>query len=72
MIVGQENVGKSSLLRSLKNANSKVKATSFANLLSTDGIDVQSFSTKKKDKDKRVKIDWSAWDFAGLYYFYSM
>lgn len=66
MIVGQENVGKTTLLSSIKGKTKLSKAFGKPPL-STDGIDIAEFTTtsskKEKDgsKEKPVKIDWSAW-----------
>eukprot|EP01117_Protostelium_nocturnum_P004285 TRINITY_DN1566_c0_g1_i1.p1 TRINITY_DN1566_c0_g1~~TRINITY_DN1566_c0_g1_i1.p1 ORF type:complete len:1485 (+),score=528.53 TRINITY_DN1566_c0_g1_i1:71-4525(+) len=79
MIVGQENVGKTTLLGAIKGKTKIAKMLSGAPL-STDGIDIAEFSTtslkedkkaKGKEKTKSVKIDWSAWDFAGQEVYYS-
>jgi hypothetical protein len=54
LIVGQENVGKTSLLRWFQ---SKKKKKPNLQVLSTDGIDIEQFEMKN--------IRFRAWDFAG-------
>jgi Leucine-rich repeat (LRR) protein len=73
-VVGQENVGKTSFIRTL----SKKKDKPGVQLLSTDGIQIDSLKMKVKlpveilgakgtKGDKKVQaVDFSIWDFAGL------
>eukprot|EP00026_Physarum_polycephalum_P000022 Phypoly_transcript_00022.p1 GENE.Phypoly_transcript_00022~~Phypoly_transcript_00022.p1 ORF type:complete len:3281 (-),score=556.54 Phypoly_transcript_00022:159-8669(-) len=77
MIVGQENVGKTSLLRSLKD---RKKVDTNVPSISTDGIDIHSLTFQgvfeeggDHDKVVRVKKDitLNVWDFAGQEIYYT-
>jgi GTPase SAR1 family protein len=76
MVVGQENVGKTTLIRSLNKKKVKKISKSPTSLglpnMSTDGIDIEDWSIEVtfKDKDKDAKprkqnVTFSVWDFAG-------
>lgn len=77
MIVGQEAVGKSSLLRSImkkkKGTTVSVFGTKRGNKnLSTDGIDIEQWDRKiKMHRGEVVKVNFRAWDFAGQEVYYS-
>lgn len=84
MIVGQENVGKTSLLNCLKNPV-KVKPVK---TLSTDGISIENFAAKSSpgeepqnnkshsgvssnnNNNDNIDIELCAWDFAGQEVYY--
>ena len=65
MFVGQENVGKSSLLHALMNLKNK-KRVKRGNI-STDGIDIERWTFKTNKQN----ITFSAWDFAGQEIYYT-
>eukprot|EP01103_Thecamoeba_quadrilineata_P004097 TRINITY_DN1381_c3_g1_i1.p1 TRINITY_DN1381_c3_g1~~TRINITY_DN1381_c3_g1_i1.p1 ORF type:complete len:1903 (+),score=318.22 TRINITY_DN1381_c3_g1_i1:778-5709(+) len=72
MVIGQDNVGKSTLLRWI---TTKKKITNRLDELSTDGVEISewSFYTDRfndKGGKNKIQIDVSTWDFAGqdLYY----
>jgi small GTP-binding protein len=80
MIVGQEAVGKSSLLRELVGKKKRQGPFGSAsgkrfqkNLLSTDGIDIEQWNRKIKDPKtgQTIKVNFRAWDFAGQEVYYS-
>eukprot|EP00009_Paramoeba_aestuarina_P004446 CAMPEP_0201516758 /NCGR_PEP_ID=MMETSP0161_2-20130828/8009_1 /ASSEMBLY_ACC=CAM_ASM_000251 /TAXON_ID=180227 /ORGANISM="Neoparamoeba aestuarina, Strain SoJaBio B1-5/56/2" /LENGTH=577 /DNA_ID=CAMNT_0047914025 /DNA_START=228 /DNA_END=1957 /DNA_ORIENTATION=- len=62
MIVGQENVGKTSLLHALVNKKYD------PNLLSTDGIDIETLYLPSQSKPK---MTFDVWDFAGQKDYYT-
>lgn len=79
MIVGQENVGKTTLLQRLQNRKHKTKKgqkDNFATIsISTDGIDIEEWQLNvnfktPEGKVKKQPVNFSVWDFAGqeLYY----
>ncbi len=76
MVVGQEAVGKTSLLRAVT-AKSKKKSAVFGakrtvRNLSTDGIDIEQWDRKVKLlSGETVKVNFRAWDFAGQEVYYS-
>ncbi|PRP77349.1 hypothetical protein PROFUN_05594 [Planoprotostelium fungivorum] len=78
MVMGQESTGKTTLLSSIKGKIKFPKILQKAPAV-TEGINIVEFSTtatrepKKdsKEKEKPVKIDWSAWDFDGQEAYYS-
>ena len=67
MIVGQENVGKSTLLHALRQV--KLKKRSKRPNISTDGIDISDWEVR--DSESKKPIIFSAWDFAGQEIYYS-
>eukprot|EP00007_Cunea_sp_BSH-02190019_P005553 CAMPEP_0174232408 /NCGR_PEP_ID=MMETSP0417-20130205/2700_1 /TAXON_ID=242541 /ORGANISM="Mayorella sp, Strain BSH-02190019" /LENGTH=2427 /DNA_ID=CAMNT_0015310457 /DNA_START=88 /DNA_END=7371 /DNA_ORIENTATION=+ len=70
MIVGQENVGKTSLLRCLtrkKNAKGKLDLET----MSTDGIDIESWEFTTTIAGQKQEVTLSAWDFAGQEIYYT-
>src|SRR3990167_6869659 len=76
LVVGKENVGKTSLIKKLqkssikksKNITQKVDTSSgSATSISTDGIDIDKLDFYSKDRGKN--IEFSAWDFAGQGFF---
>lgn len=76
MIVGQEAVGKTSLLRSI--VSKQRKSTLFGNRraltkapLSTDGIDIDQWDAKVQlQSGEKIKINFRSWDFAGQEVYY--
>ena len=66
MIVGQENVGKSTLLHALRQEGKKQKVK--RSNISTDGIDIAKWVVKTSDK---ISLTFSAWDFAGQEIYYA-
>jgi Leucine-rich repeat (LRR) protein/GTPase SAR1 family protein len=82
MIVGQEAVGKTSLLKCLTSkrvgapskavSTLKSKVTRYKSNLSTDGIDIEQWDRKlKMANGDTVKLIFKAWDFAGQEVYYS-
>jgi len=84
LVVGQENVGKTSLIRKLRSTQLKNPLRRAATLtrhfpqpsesnnsppISTDGIDIEHLQFTPKGNTKQT-VDFSIWDFAGqeLYY----
>jgi GTPase SAR1 family protein len=66
MVVGQENTGKTSLVRQLLRSVD-VKKGGDKSEVSTDGITVIDFSTNLRinpEGEKRA-VEFSTWDFAG-------
>eukprot|EP00026_Physarum_polycephalum_P000783 Phypoly_transcript_00784.p1 GENE.Phypoly_transcript_00784~~Phypoly_transcript_00784.p1 ORF type:complete len:1126 (+),score=166.43 Phypoly_transcript_00784:12-3389(+) len=68
MVVGQENVGKTTLLQALRNTTKMMGDHSIP--LSTDGIDIATWKVKL-DKVTKKKIEFSCWDFAGQEIYYN-
>ena len=66
MFVGQENVGKSTVLHALKNL--KLRRRTKRSNISTDGIDIERWSMKTASKQT---LTFSAWDFAGQEIYYA-
>lgn len=76
MVVGQENVGKTTLINKLQNRKQRtktkgtIKGVNTANI-STDGIDIDLwnisvlFKTKEDPKPRKQTVSVSVWDFAG-------
>eukprot|EP01102_Stenamoeba_stenopodia_P010656 TRINITY_DN3237_c0_g1_i5.p1 TRINITY_DN3237_c0_g1~~TRINITY_DN3237_c0_g1_i5.p1 ORF type:complete len:1193 (+),score=204.69 TRINITY_DN3237_c0_g1_i5:671-4249(+) len=70
MLVGQGNVGKTSLLTALQSKSGKRKKGT--DNMATDGIDISTWQVKtKKDTAETKMIHFSAWDFAGQEVYYS-
>lgn len=74
MVVGQENVGKTTLLQALRNTSKTIGDHSTP--LSTDGIDIATWKVKldkgdKQENKKAKKIEFSCWDFAGQEVYYN-
>lgn len=70
MIVGDENVGKTSVVHNLfskKKSGAKLKKHSIA----TDGIDIKEHVHKYKDGMKEFNVTWNIWDFAGQSVYYT-
>jgi len=66
MFVGQENVGKSTLLHALVTHKGKKKGK--RGNISTDGIDIERWQLKTPTKQT---LTFSAWDFAGQEIYYA-
>lgn len=66
MLVGQENVGKTTLLHAMRQLQKKQRGK--RNNISTDGIDIESWNIKTSDKRQ---LTFSAWDFAGQEIYYA-
>ena len=67
MVVGQENVGKTTVINHLQN---KKKVPKGGVSMSTDGIDICEWEMKINVKDqhqrtKQIPLIFSIWDFAG-------
>jgi len=58
MIVGDENVGKTSLLNCLKQEKKK-------DTIAIDGIDIQDWVENIIVENNKVELKFSVWDFAG-------
>lgn len=87
LIVGQENVGKTSLLRCLAkeaninlnsqnndsyvSSNSQNKLQRTGKPISTDGIDIQTIFFETEISNKTKNIQFSIWDFAGQEIYYT-
>ncbi len=75
MVVGQEAVGKTSLIRALISKAKKTpmfSAKRVTKTLSTDGVDIEQWDRKvKMPNGEVVKINFRAWDFAGQEVYYS-
>ena len=67
MIVGQENVGKTSLMRALKKEKKGKKEKKEDRNLATDGIDIHEWHVKSNSVEE---IEFSSWDFAGQVFFF--
>jgi GTPase SAR1 family protein len=77
LVVGQENVGKTSILRRLKTFSAqgskgfglkRNRAPTSINAppISTDGIDIEDLTLCAVEKDgQRKALQFSTWDFAG-------
>jgi len=59
MVVGDENVGKTSLLNCLRGPKQKKET------IATDGIDIHEWSENATIEGQKVPIRFDAWDFAG-------
>ncbi|EFA77446.1 leucine-rich repeat-containing protein [Heterostelium album PN500] len=78
MIVGQENVGKTTLLKALKDKKKKPQAT--GPNISTDGIDIDNWVIPAQFEEldenhrpykKKQDVTLSVWDFAGQEIYYT-
>eukprot|EP01104_Vermistella_antarctica_P009100 TRINITY_DN2320_c0_g1_i2.p1 TRINITY_DN2320_c0_g1~~TRINITY_DN2320_c0_g1_i2.p1 ORF type:complete len:3638 (+),score=457.03 TRINITY_DN2320_c0_g1_i2:486-11399(+) len=72
MVVGDENVGKTSLLTCLKEKRTGVFSKKKEDTIATDGIDISDWSEQVLTADnKKVDININAWDFAGQEVYYT-
>eukprot|EP01102_Stenamoeba_stenopodia_P006506 TRINITY_DN1787_c0_g1_i2.p1 TRINITY_DN1787_c0_g1~~TRINITY_DN1787_c0_g1_i2.p1 ORF type:complete len:1288 (-),score=192.66 TRINITY_DN1787_c0_g1_i2:91-3954(-) len=78
MLVGQENVGKTSLSRCFKEMSAKgIKKMSkkSPSTISTDGIDIEDWEpidpTASPNEDKESKLRFNIWDFGGQEVYYN-
>jgi small GTP-binding protein len=76
MLVGQENAGKTSVLRTLRKTSGekKEKESDVGSNVSTDGIQIGELyaSLRPKEFDKKmVKVRFDTWDFAGQEVYYT-
>ena len=72
LVVGQENVGKTSLVRQLRNPSKSVKKAGAVGVskqvppISTDGIDIENLNFACNIAGgQKISLELSVWDFAG-------
>ena len=72
MIVGQENVGKTSVMKALKRKTEKksIEGENERNV-ATDGIDIGEWVVKSSLLEGEERLEFSSWDFAGQDVYYS-
>ena len=69
MIVGQGNVGKTSLVRSLHAKKGKPPKSRKVRNVATDGIDISQFKMKSPGEESSLEV--CLWDFAGQEVYYN-
>src|SRR5699024_5269274 len=76
MFVGNENVGKTSLVINLRHKNKMFNTKPNIKTISTDGISINNISVKEsskwfKSKKENKSVHFTTWDFGGQEVYYT-